>query len=610
MPLRKIEKIFQKKEGNETPVPDSSTAIKIAYKSLRLHLNENQHKNAVILIFLIFTSALLDVFGLASILPLIRLATTPAAIHSNPYLSQLFVFLNFNDDKSFLLFIILSVLVFFIAKSVFGLFVNYLETRFSANLAFNITQKQFNKHFNLDFHRFTSIKSSEIVHHVLNNPISYVTWVVMPFILLLSESIIVLLIVGGIAAYDFKLFIFISIVVGPSTWLIYHLLQNRITQIGSEMNRVLPLSMGSLTQTISGYIDIKLANKETYYRDVFLKLQQKYHRLNMASYLPVLIPLRANELVALMGVILIFVYAMFLTDNSDDAIIMVSLFAAAAYRLMPSLNRIVTSMMSIKKNMTALNNLSLNQDLSYEMPESSSVVPLQFKDSIEIRDLCFRFPNSENDLLKKLNLRVKKGEKIGIVGASGSGKTTLMNVILRFYEEQSGCILVDGIPIQKENTLAWRHIIGYVKQDIFLLDASIRDNVIFGDYPVDEQKLEQSIRLASLEQLVKSLPDGAHTIIGERGSRISGGQRQRISIARSLYRNAQLLIFDEATSALDNQTEQEVSEAIDSLSAADKTIFIIAHRITTLKNCDRIYELKDGQITGIYSYQELLEKVL
>lgn len=610
MPLRNLENFKKKKEEKDASQPGSSDAIRIAYRSLRLHLNPNQHKKVLLLVVLIFTSALLDVFGLAAILPLIRLATTPDAIHSNPYMSQLYQFLNFTDDKSFLLFIILSVLLFFIAKSIFGLFVNYLETRFSANLAFNITQKQFNKHFNLDFHRFTSLKSSEIVHHVLNNPISYVTWVVMPFILLISESFIVLLIVGGIAAYDFQLFMFISIVIGPSTWLIYHLLQNKITHIGSEMNRLLPLSMGSLTQTISGYIDIKLANKETYYRDVFLAFQKKYHRLNMASYLPVLIPLRANELVALMGVILIFVYALFLTDNSDDAIIMVSLFAAAAYRLMPSLNRIVTSMMSIKKNMTALNNLSLNPELSYEMVASATAEPIKFTDSVELRDLSFRFPNGERDLLKKLNLKVKKGEKIGIVGASGSGKTTLMNVILRFYEEQSGSILVDGVAIYKENTLAWRNIIGYVKQDIFLLDASIRDNITFGDDPVDEKKLEQAIRLASLEQLVNSLPEGANTIIGERGSRISGGQRQRISIARSLYRNAQILIFDEATSALDNQTEQEVSEAIDSLSNADKTIFIIAHRITTLKNCDRIYELTDGEITGTFNYKELLERVL
>ena len=153
-------------------------------------------------------------------------------------------------------------------------------------------------------------------------------------------------------------------------------------------------------------------------------------------------------------------------------------------------------------------------------------------------------------------------------------------------------------------------MIAYVKQDIFLMDASIRENITLGDEHVDEERLERAVKQACLEDLVNSMPEGLRTHIGERGSRLSGGQRQRISIARSLYRNAEVLIFDEATSALDNQTEQEVTEAIDALSEAHKTIFIIAHRITTLRNCDRIYELKDGKVDGIYSYHELIEKVI
>jgi ABC-type multidrug transport system fused ATPase/permease subunit len=376
------------------------------------------------------------------------------------------------------------------------------------------------------------------------------------------------------------------------------------------MNKLQPQSLGSLSQTIGGYIDIKLANKETHYRDVFLKIQRRYHDLNMASHLPNLIPLRANELVALLGVVTIFIYAIFLTENSKEAIMMVSLFAAAAYRLMPSLNRIISSMMYIRKNLTALQNLMVFPELAYELKDNENVSKIKFDDCIELKNLSFRFPGSEEYMLKGLDMKVKKGEKIGIVGASGSGKTTLMNVLLRFYEEQEGQITVDGVPINAANTRSWRNMMGYVKQDIFLIDGTIRDNITFGDENKDDARLMQAIRLASLDTLIKSLPQGVETMIGERGSRLSGGQRQRISIARSLYRNAEILIFDEATSALDNQTEQEVSESIDSLSDADKTIFIIAHRITTLKNCDRIYELTNGRISGVYQYQELLEKVI
>jgi ATP-binding cassette, subfamily B, bacterial PglK len=594
----------------DDPTINEKDAIPLVIKSFRMHLDGPMRKKAAILIILIFSSAILDVFGIASILPLIKLATDTKVIHSNEYLSAVYEYLHFESEKSFLLFMILSILVFFILKSIYGIFVNYLETRFTANLAYKITRKQFNKYFNLEFHRFSAMKSSVITHHILNNPLSYVTWVVMPTIMLISEFSIVLLIVCGIAWYDVKLFLFIAVIIGPSTWLIYALLRGRITSIGEEMNRLFPLSLGSLSQTIGGYADIKLANKEAHYRDEFLKTQKKYHQLNMAAHLPNLIPLRANELVALLGVVLIFVYAIFLTDNSEKAIVMISLFAAAAYRLMPSLNRIISSFMYIRKNLTALRNISIYPNLAHEIIANDDTGKIAFEKSLEIRNLSFRFPKEKNDMLKDISMTIQRGEKIGIVGVSGSGKTTLMNVLLRFYEEQKGGIYIDDTKIDSENMQSWRNLLGYVKQDIFLMDASIKDNITFGDKNPDENLLKQAIRQASLEDLILSLPDGLNTVIGERGSRLSGGQKQRISIARALYRNAEVLIFDEATSALDNQTEQEVSEAIDSLSDVNKTIFIIAHRVTTLKNCNRIYELTDGKISGVYQYQDLLDKVI
>lgn len=261
--------------------PGAKDALRLAVKSLQMHLSESQKRKMYLLMVLIFVSAVFDVFGLASILPLVKLATEPEIIHTNSYLNALYNGLHFETDKSFLLFMILSVLAFFIFKSAFGIFVNYLETRFSANIAFSVTRKQFNKYFNMDFHRFTSLKSSVMLHHILNNPLSYVTWVVMPFIMLISEIFIVAMIVAGIAIYDIKLFGFIAVVIGPATWLIYGLLRNHITNIGEELSRLQPQSMGALTQTIGGYIDIKLANKETHYRDSFLKIQRRFHDLNM-----------------------------------------------------------------------------------------------------------------------------------------------------------------------------------------------------------------------------------------------------------------------------------------------------------------------------------------
>ena len=605
----------ESKEKAHSFYPDDSTdrsgALPKAVKSLQRHLTPVQKKRMMLQMVLIFLSAIFDVFGLASILPIVKLAGSPDTIHHQKILQWLYSILHFTSDKNFLLFLMIGVLVFFIIKSLFGVFVNYLQMRFATNLAYSLTQKQFKKYFDLDFHTFTSLKSSVVTHHIINNPVSYVMWVVLPLIMILSESIIILLIITGIAYYDFKLFLFITFLIGPATYLIFALLKGRSTRIGREMNKLFPMALGTLSQTINGYIDIVLANKTRFYEKRFLKQQGQYQHLSMMAYLQNLIPVRANELVALSGVVLIFIYAIFLTDNQASAIVMVSLFAAAAYRLMPSTNRIISSMIYIRKNMAAIENLDLfHESISRNEKEAPPQQSIPFTTSIELKDLCYRFPGKDNFVLNHINITIRKGEKIGIVGSSGSGKTTLMNVLLRFYTEEKGGIYIDDHKLGAEHQIDWRSKIGYVKQDIFLLDASIKQNIAFGESDADEALLKQAVKQSSLEDLVTSLPEGLQTQIGERGSLLSGGQRQRISIARALYRNADILIFDEATSALDTQTEQEVTEAIDSLSSVHKTIFIIAHRVTTLKNCDRIYELKDGAISGVFSYNELIEKVI
>lgn len=586
---------------------DRSNALSKAIKSLKVHLTSSQKKKMFGLSFLIFISAVFDVFGLASILPLVKLATEPSLIFKNAFLNQIYHAGHFNTEKNFLLFVIIAVFLFFLFKTFFGLFVNYLQTKFSTEVAYEITKRQFEKYFGLNYYEFSSLKSSNIIHHVINNPISYITWVVLPLIMLLSETIIVLLIVGGIAIYDFKLFVFISIIIGPATWLIYRMLKNKSTHIGLEMNKIFPQSMGTLNQTVVGYIDIKLADKEEYYKAKFLRLQKSYHALNMKSYLHNLIPMRANEMVALSGVILIFIYAIFLTDNTASAIVMVSLFAAAAYRLMPSLNRIISSLVYIQKNLGALENLNLYQ---HEATTEEQSEEIKFEKSITLNQITFAFPNQKKNTVDGISLSIKKGEKIGIIGSSGSGKTTLINLLLKFHNISTGEIKIDNTLLSNSHLKSWRKLIGYVKQDIFLMDASIIDNITFNDAHPDEARLNNAIEQSSLAGFIKSLPEGLNTRIGERGSSLSGGQKQRLSIARSLYRNAEILIFDEATSALDNQTEKEVSDAIDQLSNTQKTIIIIAHRITTLKNCDRIYELKDGKIVAVHQYADLIKNMI
>jgi ABC-type multidrug transport system fused ATPase/permease subunit len=333
--------------------------------------------------------------------------------------------------------------------------------------------------------------------------------------------------------------------------------------------------------------------------------------LDAEAYLHALLPNRIIEMVAIVGVITIFIYSLFGPAGAGGLFVLVGMFAAAAYRLMPSVNRLLMTMVHIKQSQYTIENLELFRSGDFNEAPPTEQSPLSFKQEIRLKHIGYRFPTqaiSERPALQDISIAINKGEKIGFIGASGSGKTTLMNVLLRFYREQQGEILVDGQRLTPNHLRAWYDLVGYVKQDTFLMESSIQDNITLGApaNQINHERLQYAIEQASLSTFVNSLPDGLNTLIGERGSKLSGGQRQRIGIARALYKQAEILLLDEATSALDNETEREVNAAISQLAHTNITLFIIAHRLTTLRECDRIYEMAGGEIVAERQYAELI----
>lgn len=581
-----------------------------AVKSIIKYTESGHKKKIAGLIILVFISAILDVVGLAAVLPLIKAGTDLTIIHSNYYLNTLFTYFGFNDEKMFVLFLIAILVVYFLTKTAFGIFVSWLQKRLTSEIAIHVTETQFRKYFLLDYLDFSSIKSSVIIRNILYNPISYVQWMITPLTTILSESFIVILVIGAIAWYDLFLFGFLLATIGPSTYIVYRMLRKKGSKIGLGIDVVFPYALGTLNESINGYIDIKLASQIDQYRIRYLRHLKNYMELLQSANLIATIPQRTNEVIALFSIVLIFLYAFFISARDSDLIVLVGAFAAAAYRLLPSMNRMMNAFTYINNNQVSIYNLGLYENNMKSEGSDTSSGTVVFNHSIALENITFCFPKTDKFVLNNLSFVVNKGEKVGFVGVSGSGKTTLMNILLRLYKENSGYITVDGKPLKNNQTDMWRKMIGYVKQDIFLVDGSIKDNITLGDPNPDIERLSIVIKQSSLQELINGLPAGIDSQIGEKGNQLSGGQRQRIGIARSLYRNAEILIFDEATSALDTATEQEVSESIDSLSEINKTVFIIAHRVTTLKNCDRIYELKDGKVDGIYSYKDLLAKIV
>ncbi|SET75730.1 ABC transporter ATP-binding protein [Hymenobacter actinosclerus] len=577
-----------------------------ALRSLLHYLTPADKTRAVGMFILLLVASLLDVFGLASLVPVVMLASSPGSVQTTRWSAWLYDALNFQSEKSFLIFAILAIFVFFLIKNLFTSWINYKQVRFTADIALSIIDRQFAKYTGLPFWKFQEMGTGRMVNDALVMPNSYLNGVIRQLFIFLSEIIIVFVVVLGILLYQPVLFVILMVTLVPTALLTYRTLRNRSQTLGLQIDANRPKAYALVIDTFAGFVELKLANKLSRFRRRVYENQEYLQDLEARAYLYNLLPVRVIEMVAILAVVTIFLYSLLFSNDTGSLVTIVGLFAAAAYRLMPSVNRIITSLVTIKQHLYTFDSLALFREQEWQSTPPLQLPLPEFKRQIEFDDVTFAFPGTPEPVLKQVSFTVQKGEKIGFIGSSGSGKTTLMNLLLRFYTQQQGSIRVDGTALTGEYTTAWHELVGYVKQDTFLMEASIRDNITLGEEHPDEQRLQYALEQASLDEFVRTLPEGLDTISGERGARLSGGQRQRIGIARALYKQTQVLVMDEATSALDNQTEREVNEAIHKLAGTDITILIIAHRITTLRQCDRIYELKDGRIAAVHTYDELI----
>jgi len=306
---------------------------------------------------------------------------------------------------------------------------------------------------------------------------------------------------------------------------------------------------------------------------------------------------------------LLVLYLISKSSNFYDAIPIIALYAFAAYRLLPSLQSIYSSNTSLKFSKPALNSIysDLKKIKINKLSQDQNLI--QFKKSIKLKNINYRYPNSSRTILKNINLKIPYGAVVGLVGPTGCGKTTTVDIIIGLLENQEGILEVDDQIITKNNLRSWQSLIGYVPQNIYLSDDTITSNIAFGQKlkDIDQHLVEKAAKVANLNEFITNeLPDNYQTVVGERGTRLSGGQRQRLGIARAIYNNPKVLILDEATSALDSETERETMKAINNLSK-EITIIIIAHRINTLKKCDIIYKLDKGEVKAKGTYDELFD---
>lgn len=572
-------------------------------RKLKAVLNKKQKRQVVLLLFMISIGAVLETLGVSMIMPLVTAVVEPDVFTKNKYVVLVSRMFGLENIEQFVLLMIAALILIFILKNVYLLVMYYAQHSFIADSQFNISRELLKIYFNKPYEFYLNANTSDVLRTVYSDTTGVFS-LLLECIQFMSEFVIALCLGVVLLVIDFQMTVAICVLLFGVTALITVWFKPRMGRIGQEVRVRQSRMYNSIIQSIMSIKDVKIFAKEESFLEEYENNGRKFYNLSRSQKVLGSVPRLVIETVCIGGV-LAYMGAMIMAGKSvTNMLPQLSAFALAAMRLMPSANRMSTYLANIAYYKPTLDYVYEN----VEMPQNVKQVEtpktigrqtgekLPIKESIQVRNLTYRYPNSEKLIFDHAQMEVPVGKSVGIVGKSGAGKTTLVDIILGLLDAETGEILCDGRDVLS-NYAGWLHNIGYIPQSINLMDDTIRANVAFGipREKIDEKRVWEVIDEAQLRSFVEGLPEGLDTEIGERGIRMSGGQRQRLGIARALYHNPELLILDEATSALDNETEAAIMEAIDHFHGR-KTMLIIAHRLKTIENCDMIYAVQDGKI--------------
>lgn len=540
----------------------------------------------------ILVTSIVDLAGLAAFIPVLSAVADPEMLVGNGILAKLKTSSGIEESNYFLLTLFSAALGFFFLRALFIFFSHWVQNKFVFDLQEYIGTTTYGYYMNSPFEEFQKRDSAEVVRELTVNPTHFARFLVMPLLLLSTEMLVILMIIGGIALYNFEVFILLIVTIFPVAYLFNKMVKKRMNRYGEEQNVLTPKLYANSNRGMFGFVDVKLRNKEQVLLSDYNKVLNRLNRIGLVTSVLNIMPSKLFELATVGGLLVLFSYSTFWVQNPALILPLIALYAAAGYRVIPSLSKIVPSLMQLEQYAYLFQVFAKPLAIGKAINEQKQQEELKFDDKIELKDLAFQFMGENQPLFENINLTINKGEIIGLVGKSGSGKTTLVKVISGFLKAKEGKLLVDGHEINSLNMKTWMANISYVQQSPYLENGSLAKNIAFLEENIDEGKLKNSINKASLSNFVGS--QNPHKIlIEENGKNLSGGQRQRVVIARALYHEAKLIILDEATSALDNETEAAITETVHNLKGTGVTIIIIAHRLTTLKGVDRIIEVSN-----------------
>lgn len=558
--------------------------------------------------------ALVEVLGIASIMPFMALVANPESLGTNKYLQGAYESTGAAGSNEFLIYLGIGVLGFLILSNAVSAFTMWLMLKFSNMRMHSLSERLLVKYLSQPYVFFLNRNTSELLKNVLPEVSRVVGGILIPAVQAFSRAIVVVFIVGLLLLVDPLLALSVVAVLGASYGLIYWLIRRRLAAIGRKSVEAATDRYRYAMEALGGIKDIKLFGRESAFVGRYSGPSRRAARYEAMGQAMALLPRYALEVIAFGGILVIVLYLLATRGEIGQVLPLIAVYAVAGYRLMPAMQQIFAASTQVRFNLPALDPLCKDlkdapTEQAYAIAKSDGI-RLPFEHQIELTNVRFAYPGSTTAVLHGLNLTIRVNSTIGLVGMTGAGKTTIADIVLGLLSPDSGHLHVDGTDICGQAVRRWQANVGYVPQSIYLSDDTVASNIAFGvpEDQIDFVAVERAARAANLHEfVVSSLPRGYRTVVGERGIRLSGGQRQRIAIARAMYRNPGVLVLDEATSALDGITENVVMEAIGSLSR-HKTIIVIAHRVTTLRECDMIYVLASGEVVASGSYEELLER--
>jgi len=581
------------------------------FKKLLFLLNIYERKRASLLIVLILIMAFIDMIGVASILPFMHVLTNPSFIEKSFILNYIFQFSNIfgvENNQQFLFFLGILLYILLVVSLTFKALTAYVQVRFIEMFQYNISKRLVEGYLQQPYSWFLSRHSADLGKTILSEVGLVTVGAIRPLLDLIAKTIVAVTLVALLVVVDAKLAFVTCFFIGGFYGIFFYFIRKFLNRLGQESLKNNGLRFMAVNEAFGATKEIKVGGLEKIYIKLFSNSAKVFSRNQSSSQVIAQLPRFILEALVFGGILLIVVYLMSETGSFNSAIPTVSLYVFAGYRLMPALQQMYVSLTSLSFVGPSVDKLT--EDLKNLKPfnfnQDQSVLSLNKK--IILKNIYYNYPNVLRTTLKDINLSIPANSIVGFVGPTGSGKTTVVDIILGLLEPQKGTLEVDGQIITQQNSRSWQRSIGYVPQQIFLSDDTVAANIAFGLELKDfsQKAVEEAAKVANIHNFVlEELPKQYQTKIGERGVRLSGGQRQRIGIARALYHNPKVLVLDEATSALDNQTEKVIIDAINNL-AKHVTIILIAHRLSTVKKCDQIFLLENGEIKNQGTFEELI----